>query len=289
MDAGGGSPAIHACSAGGGAVRSEQELLRRRIPLRNAQAGEYFSSVTAATAFCQVGIRPALTKLPREISLLDLGGGDGHLAAHVATYLRDHGRRVTATVVERNAVLAERASLRGLNVVCGDARQAAIRRSNLVIMRCVAHVLDVDELQLLLCRIRERMAPGGIFVTQLNSGTRRTCRLHEQLTNHPLLRRAKPVVFMTPKEYVALLEAAALRSTIAGYAPPFWTSMRHQWDIASKIGTADYVETQAERVRRLSYLASVGRILRRAQAEGGAGINTEALTLRVASPITLAW
>lgn len=111
--------------------------------------------------------RIALPGLPEGARILDLGCGAGHLAAALAA----RGYDVTGIDISADMLRYARRNAPGVRFVCADARRFSLRgKFDLVVSTfdSMNHMLSARDLEQAFRCVRRALAPGGIFVFDLN-------------------------------------------------------------------------------------------------------------------------
>lgn len=123
----------------------------------------YFSNKKNAEAFCEVGIKPILSKLPKLIKIVDIGGGEGFLTNHVEKYLTKRGFQVNAYVLDANKYYLEKAKSHGLKTILSSIQNSNVKDADLIIARAFIHYNSKNNQQKLLDKIFSSLKIGGFL------------------------------------------------------------------------------------------------------------------------------
>lgn len=141
----------------------------------------FFGSVAEADRFVRAAILPNLGGLRRRVRLLDLGGGQGLLAAHCAGVLSGLGYEPEGWVVDANPAFLSDARKRGLNTHEADIACYAGIPADIVLMRLVLHYNPQPAQPMILANACRHLVGGGLMALQLESGDKTACALRNRL------------------------------------------------------------------------------------------------------------
>ncbi|MFZ5635069.1 MAG: class I SAM-dependent methyltransferase [Pseudomonadota bacterium] len=198
--------------------------LRERTDLARAIA--FFGSREEARAFAGICLSRTLPLLPGKVRYVDYGGGQGVVASAMQDALRAAGRATDVTVVDANPrYLADAAAL-GLNVHLANIEDCALGDVDLATMRLVNHYCSRPQQAAILRAIHDALRPGGVFVSQIETGRDAICRLQTRISNALSEEGGAGYHWPTLEEYFAMAkeagfvdavvigESAAVESTI---------------------------------------------------------------------------
>jgi len=200
--------------------------------------GGYFSNENNAEIFCKIGIEPIIKNLPKKLTLVDFGGGEGFLAKHVREYLISKTYQVDASVLDANDQYLEIAKSFGLSTICSSIQDSNLKDVNLIIARAVIHYNPAEKQQIIFNKIFESLTKSGYFVHQLTSGSEENCKLRSDIVNIKSLCRAAgdfKYKWISEKECFRMLKKAGFKENlVAGYAPSNAWGPQEQWERFNK-------------------------------------------------------
>lgn len=232
--------------------------------------GGYFANPENARLFCKIGLGNALSQLPRKITYLDFGGGQGLLAEPIKRYLEENGHTVRAVVADGNQAFLEKAATIGLETMLCNLEDARMRDTDLITMRAVLHYNPPDKQRQILKAAYEALKDGGYLVHQVSSGSDANSQLRSAIVNIPELGRAGAGSYhwTSIDETVELHKQAGFSTTeVAGFAPSNSWGPEEQWDrfntkrleeahVKNDIGTISQIEAE-----KTNYLAKASRVI----------------------------
>lgn len=232
--------------------------------------GGYFSNEKNAEAFCKIGIKPIISKLPTKIKLVDMGGGDGLLTKYVEKYLTKNGFKVDAYVLDANKYYLDKAKSRGLRTILSSIQNSNVKNIDLIIARAFIHYNPKNTQQKLMNKIFSSLKKGGFFVHQMSSGSKENCKLRSDIVNLRSLGRAAPsqkYSWITEKECLKMMKLAGFKeNVVAGYAPDNSWSPQEIWERANK---KRFDEAKEPRVKillekkRIAFLSEANKLIER--------------------------
>ncbi len=200
--------------------------------------GGYFSNLQNAEAFCEIGIAPILSKLPKKVKLFDFGGGEGFLTKVVQDFLTSHGHIVDSCVLDANAKYLKKAKELGFKTVLTSIQDSQVRDADLILARALIHYNSPEKQQPIFEKIYSSLKEGGFFVHQNSSGSVENCKLRSDIVNLPFLGRSasgKNYHWLSEEACIALMERAGFSTTsVVGYAPKNSWSPLEQWNRFNK-------------------------------------------------------
>jgi hypothetical protein len=200
--------------------------------------GGYFSDAKNAETFCEIGIKEILPNLPKKITLIDFGGGEGFLTKHVRDYLISKGYEVEASVLDANFQYIEIAKSEGLSVILSSIQDSNVKNTDLIIARAVIHYNPAEMQQSIFNKIFDALKNGGYFIHQLTSGSKENCKLRSDLVNIKSLHRAADdfkYKWISEKECIRMLKKAGFKENfVAGYAKANAWGPQEQWERFNK-------------------------------------------------------
>lgn len=200
--------------------------------------GGYFSNEKNAEAFCKVGIDKILKNLPKKLTLIDFGGGEGFLTNHVKKYLASKEYVVDAAVLDANIQYLEIAKSTGLKTIQSSIQDSKIQNADLIIARALIHYNSAEKQQEIFNKIFQSLKKGSYFVHQLSSGSKENCELRSNIVNIPSLGRAVNnfhYKWLSEKECLAMMKTAGFKENeVIGYAPANSWGPQEQWDRFNK-------------------------------------------------------
>lgn len=202
-------------SSAAGTVRDlrEQTDLEREIP--------FFGSQVEARRFVETCLAKALAELPGIVRYVDFGGGQGVLARAMSDALIAAGRQTSATVIDANANYLAGARARGLQVELANIESCTAADVDLATMRLVNHYCGYEQQALMLKRIEQSLLPGGVFVSQIETGSAAICRLQSQIANALSTEHCAGYHWPTLDEYITLARRAGFDEVcVMGESPP---------------------------------------------------------------------
>lgn len=194
--------------------------------------GGYFSNLENAKKFCEIGLNPILSNLPREIHYADYGGGEGFLTKEVTRWLTDKGLEVVAFVADANEKYLNLAKIEGLETILCNLENCPLTDLDLITMRAVNHYNPISLQKLILKNVYNALNPDGVLLSQISSGVKENCALRSSIMDIPELGRGVGNYHWTSvQEYQSLLsEAGFIQNEVLGYAPPAHWCPEEQWD-----------------------------------------------------------
>jgi len=231
----------------------------------------YFSSKKNADAFCEIGIKPTLPDLPKQIKLIDLGSGEGFLTKTVENYLKSRGYAVDAYALDANARFLEKANSAGLKTIHSSIQDSNAENADLIIARAFIHYNSQAEQQKLFDKIFQSLKPGGYFVHQMSSGSKENCELRSNVVNLRSIGRAaanQKYHWLSEEACIKMMLNAGFQETVvSGYAPVNAWTLQEQWDrfnkkkIEEATETGDEFSLQKIESNRQKYLAAANRLI----------------------------
>jgi len=143
----------------------------------------FFGSRVEAASFVAIALGRAIALLPQTVHYVDFGGGQGILAREMTDALIGAGRTAITTVVDANPSYLADARARGLQVALENIESCTMSDVDLATMRLVIHYCGPDQQASILQRIHRTLAPGGVFVSQIETGEEDVCRLQARIAN----------------------------------------------------------------------------------------------------------
>lgn len=203
--------------------------------------GGYFSNEKNAEAFCKVGIDKIIKNLPKKLTLIDFGGGEGFLTNSVKKYLTLKGYDVDAAVLDANTQYLEIAKSAGLKTIQSSIQDSKIKGADLGIARALIHYNSAEKQQGIFNKIFESLKQGGYFVHQLSSGSKENCELRSNIVNIKSLGRAVAgfkYKWLSEEECLSMMKKAGFKeNAVVGYASPNSWGPQEQWDRFNKKAT----------------------------------------------------
>ncbi len=195
--------------------------------------GGYFADPINLEKFIELGIKPIIKFFPENISYVDFGGGQGHLASAVKKYLESDGYKVNAIVADANEDYLSKAKEKGLETKLANLEDNNFSNLDLVTMRAVLHYNNPSTQKIILKNIFNSLKKGGYLVNQTASGSKENCELRSSLVNIPELGRAGTGNYhwISEEEYSSLVNEIGFSSTIlSGYAKANSWGPEDQWN-----------------------------------------------------------
>ena len=223
--------------------------------------GGYFSSTENVRRFCEVGLMPIESMLPKQIVYVDFGGGQGALTAEVVRALKEKGHAVKAIVVDSNEVFLREAQARGFQTTLSNLETCEGAEVNLITMRAVLHYNNASVQLEILKNAYRLLKKGGYLIHQVSSGTEENCRLRSAIVNIPELGRGTQGEYhwTSVEETHALHVQAGFEDTkIAGDAPACTWGPEEQWERFNTKRTQE--AQQANNQELLSVIASERKV-----------------------------
>ncbi len=217
---------------------------KARVDISKVHGG-YFADKTNLEKFTEFGLKPILSNLPKQISYVDFGGGQGHLAYEVKNFLIENGFEVTAIVADANDEYLKVAEKVGLETKHCNLEENNFSELDLVTMRAVLHYNTPENQKMILKNIYNSLKKGGYLVHQNSSGNKENCELRSAIVNIPELGRAGSGNYhwVSEEEYDSLLKEAGFTEIIhGGYAKANSWGPEEQWDRFNAEITKDAVE-----------------------------------------------
>lgn len=241
--------------------------------------GGYFENPDNVKAFCEIGIRPIIEKLPPKVRYVDFGGGQGFLGLGVKEYLVAQGLTPEATVADGNTSYLGEAGKLGLTTVACNLEACAFEGVQLATMRAVLHYNSPEKQLAIVKNIQQCLAVDGYFVHQVSSGSDVNSRLRSDIVNIPALARAGSGQYhwTSIDETLKLHKACGFsESNVVGFAPGAAWGPEEQWDRfnAKRLRDAqatkdDALITEIEHARD-EYLAAAQQLIEEYLAKYGA-------------------
>jgi hypothetical protein len=207
----------------------------------------YFSNNKNADIFCEIGIRPILSELPKSIKLIDFGGGMGFLTKSVKDYLEKNNFKVEAIVLDANERFLVEAKKQGLKTVKTAIQLSKINDADIIISRALIHYNQKEDQQNILDIIFKSLKTRGFFIHQNSSGTKENCKLRSDIVNSNYLGRTPEGFKYNWVDENKCLDMSRKvgfqKSYTAGYAPGNSWGPEEQWDRFNKKET-DIAETE---------------------------------------------
>lgn len=180
--------------------------LRERTDLARAIA--FFASRQEAQAFAATGLSHALPALPQDVRYVDYGGGQGVVADAMRSALLAAGRTCDVTVVDSNQRYLQDARALDLHTHLANIEDCPLRDVDMASMRLVNHYCGYDQQAAIMRGIHDGLRPGGVFVSQIETGSGAICRLQTAISNALSQEGGDGYYWPTLDEYVALAQAA---------------------------------------------------------------------------------
>lgn len=207
--------------------------LRAKVQISLVHNG-YFSDPANMEAFVRVGIEPIEPRLPKKLTYIDVGGGEGDLTKTVVNYLQQKGHEVTAIVLDANENYLKKAKEKGLSIQLGNIQETKYCDIDLITMRAVIHYNEQPQQLTILKTIHDWLSPNGFLVHQLTSGNQENCALRSAIVNLSSLKRTSPgklYHWTSEDEYQLITSQANFSETIrVGEAPPNAWGPEEQWE-----------------------------------------------------------
>ncbi|MDX0647510.1 methyltransferase domain-containing protein [Sinorhizobium medicae] len=149
-----------------------------------AALSPFFSSPSAARRFVELAVLPHLSGLRAAdglIACVDVGGGEGILAAALAEAAAEAGIPCEIIVVDQNALFLQTAARRGLRTLEGGPSDLPESYADLALMRFVNHY-DSASAQVALARdLAGLVRPGGLLAAQIQTATAEICAVFDTI------------------------------------------------------------------------------------------------------------
>jgi SAM-dependent methyltransferase len=233
--------------------------------------GGYFSDPKTAQAFCNIGIKPILSKLPKAIKYSDFGGGDGYLGKFVNDYLKKNSKRVNTIIVDANPKFLKETKKRGLKTKLANLQDVKIMNFDLITMRAVLHYQAHKEQLKIMKTAYKNLKKGGYLIHQLSTGEKRECDLRTAIVNLSSLRNLSEgdYLWITKEEYIKLCTKAGFSEIrFVGDAPSHSWGPEEQWERFNSAKRADALakgnlkEVEAIDKRKDKYFADTKNLLK---------------------------
>jgi SAM-dependent methyltransferase len=180
--------------------------LRERTDL--AQDIAFFASRQEARTFAEICLSRTLPALPQSVRYVDYGGGQGLVADAMRSALLAAGRACDVAVVDSNPRYLKDASALNLRTHLANIEDCSLRDADLASMRLVNHYCGYDQQAAIMRGIHDGLRPGGVFVSQIETGSSVICRLQTAISNALSREDCCGYYWPTLDEYVSLARAA---------------------------------------------------------------------------------
>ncbi|PPU04938.1 MULTISPECIES: methyltransferase domain-containing protein [Xanthomonas] len=180
--------------------------LRERTNL--AEAISFFASRQEAQTFAATALAHALPVLPQAVRYVDYGGGQGVLADAMRNALSAAGRECDVAVVDSNLRYLQDARALNLDTRLANIEECPLHDADLASMRLVNHYCGYNQQAAILRSIHAGLRPGGVFVSQIETGSDAICRLQTRISNALSQEGCSGYYWPTLDEYVELAQAA---------------------------------------------------------------------------------
>lgn len=165
-----------------GLPRGTRDDLAARTSL--AALAPFFGSDGAARRFVELAVLPYLIR-PQPggppVSCVDVGGGEGIVAAALADMLAERNIASSIVVVDQNPDYVSTAARRGLSVVRGDASVLPASSADVAVLRFVNHYSDAQSQMRLAQDLARAVRRGGLLAAQIQTATDEICRLFGEI------------------------------------------------------------------------------------------------------------
>lgn len=144
----------------------------------------FFGSKGAAHRFAQLALGPywaELANLAPAVRCVDVGGGEGVLAAAVLQQAASHGVVCEMLVLDVNERFLRTAIASGLQVQHGNTSLLPADAAELVLLRFVNHYQSAAEQYALAKDIARVLRPGGLLAAQIQTATAPVCALFDEV------------------------------------------------------------------------------------------------------------
>ncbi len=194
--------------------------------------GGYFSDPVNLEAFVSLAIQPIESTLPKQLTLVDFGGGHGDLAEYVKNYLTQKGFVVQASVVDANDEYLKVVRTKGLDGTLSNLQDVNLKDVDLILMRAVLHYNPSSVQVEIINNVYTCLKKGGYFINQDSSGKKENCELRSALINLPELEMTgSGKRWSSEDENMSMLQNAGFTNTVlAGYAAPNSWTPEEQWE-----------------------------------------------------------
>lgn len=195
--------------------------------------GGYFSNPENAQAFIDLGIKPILEELPKNIKYSDFGGGDGYLGKFVADYLKKNEKKVDTLIIDANPEYLKKAKSLGLKTKVANIQDIKVKNFDLITMRAVNHYNPLKEQIKILKNAHNSLKKGGYLVSQISTGNLANVKVRNLIKNRllKLTGEGEPYEWVTTKKYIQLLKASGFKwIKPVGYAPSGKWALEEQFD-----------------------------------------------------------
>ncbi len=203
-----------------------------RVDISKVYKG-YFSDPKNIARFIELGIQPIFNHFPMEMTYVDFGGGQGHLAVGVKKYLENSGRKIRTVVVDANEDYLKDSEEKGLEIQLCNLEEVSFSNLDLVTMRAVLHYNAPKDQRLILKNILNSLKTNGHLVHQNSSGNKENCDLRSAISNIPELGRAGSGNYhwICEDDYFQILKEVGFKEiTHVGYTKSNEWSPEEQWD-----------------------------------------------------------
>lgn len=195
--------------------------------------GGYFSNPANAQAFIDLGIRPILNDLPKNIKYSDFGGGDGYLGSYVNSYLKKKSKQVDTTIVDANPEFLKKVKKLGLKTKLANLEDVKLPKLDLITMRAVFHYNLFKVQKKILKKVYENLTKGGYFINQISTGNEANCKLRNLIKNKELALSGEQgrYEWISVKKYLGALKNTKFSEIrLLGYAPSGSWTLEEQWE-----------------------------------------------------------
>ena len=237
----------------------------------------YFSNPKNAQAFCNIGIKPILSKLPKSIKYSDFGGGDGYLGKFVNDYLKKNDKKVNTIIVDGNPKFLKEAKKMGLKTKLANLQDVKVKNFDLITMRAVLHYQNLKEQLKIMKTTYKNLKKCGYLIHQLSTGEKRECDLRTAIVNISSLRKLSEgdYLWITKEQYIKLCKKAGFSEIgFVGDAPPHSWGPEEQWDRfnsakrAEALAKGNIKEVEKIDKRKKKYFADTQKLLKMKKFKG---------------------
>jgi SAM-dependent methyltransferase len=195
--------------------------------------GGYFSDSTNAQSFLDLGIKPILDDLPKNIKYSDFGGGEGYLGKFVSDFLKKNGKKADTLIVDANSEYLKKAKKLGLKTKLANLQDVKLLNFDLITMRAVNHYNPLKEQIKILENAHNSLKKGGYLISQISTGNKANVNMRNLIKNKllKLTGEGEPYEWVTTKKYIQILKSSGFKwIKPVGYAPPGKWALEEQWE-----------------------------------------------------------